>query len=171
MNYKIVLVIEPSFLRTQRSTACACESIFRYEVCTYLKSHTPAFYVTTASLHATIFSTGIYKMCCVLQSNALRDYFYRLFKWNRLIYSEELILECPVVFGSCAGFLSRAIDSMRTRDRCLFTLHIAAVLIFSAYSLDLCVTDNSGVRCGDGNHVRLTRIQGNEVGALSTYVL
>lgn len=75
------------------------------------------------------------------------------------------------MFGSCAGFLSLAIDSMRTRDRCLFTLHIAAVLIFSAYSLDICVTDNSGVRCGDGNHVRLTRIQGNEVGALSTYVL
>lgn len=68
------------------------------------------------------------------------------------------------MFGSCAGFLSRAIDSMRTRDRCLFTLHIAAVLIFSAFSLDICVTDNSGVRCGDGNHVRLTRIQGNEVG-------
>ncbi|XP_022313337.1 transmembrane prolyl 4-hydroxylase-like [Crassostrea virginica] len=53
---------------------------------------------------------------------------------------------------------------MRTSSRCSVVLHLAALFTFSVSSTELCVTDNSGVRCGDGNHVRLTRLPGYEVG-------
>ena len=71
--------------------------------------------------------------------------------------------------GYCTVFLSGVINSMTTSSRCSVVLHLTTLFTFSASSTELCVTDNSGVRCGDGNHVRLTRLPGYEVSPMSTY--
>ncbi|XP_061181743.1 transmembrane prolyl 4-hydroxylase-like [Saccostrea echinata] len=54
---------------------------------------------------------------------------------------------------------------MGTWDRCFLVVQVLIVWTYNTVSaVELCVTDNTGVHCGDGNHVRLTRISGNEVG-------